>query len=388
MAGIDEAAQAFDVEMNPKADPPASYTPPRDETSGKPERLFDNVGELEVDDESPERGGGDDEDPEDLIYGKAGSKQAKGKADTRDAGKNGRTDREGGSPENPDDDEHDGDKESDDDGDAESDEEEEQEADDEESALLGQQVEVTVDGEPKTVSVKEALEGYIRTETFHRRMNQLDEAKKVVRRAAADAVQNYEYSMNLAKKMQAHMDSMIPKEPNWDEEFQKDPVKARDMQRYYEKANAFKKEIEDQMTEAQKKRLESDHAQLAAFAEEEGQKFEAMNRKNWSDPKKKAKDLNSMRKTALASGFTEEELSQVYDSRMLQVLLKASKYDRMMAAKPRPVVRTAGKPIPPGAGSAKQRTARKGLDTAMKRLNRTGSMEDAAMVFDNIIARG
>jgi hypothetical protein len=72
---------------------------------------------------------------------------------------------------------------------------------------------------------------------------------------------------------------------------------------------------------------------------------------------------------------------------MLKVLLKASKYDRMMASKPKPVVRQVAKPIPPGTGSAKQRTVQKGVTSAMKRLNRTGSVEDAAAVFDQILAR-
>jgi hypothetical protein len=142
------------------------------------------------------------------------------------------------------------------------------------------------------------------------------------------------------------------------------------------------------MGEISQKQMASNQAQLAAFAEEESSKFEQMNRKTWSDPKKKSKDLHSMRRTGLASGFSEEELSQVYDSRMLTVLLKASKYDRMMASKPKPVVHAQAKPIPPGAGSAKQRTAQKGVTSAMKRLNRTGSIEDAAVVFDQIIARG
>jgi len=95
-----------------------------------------------------------------------------------------------------------------------------------------------------------------------------------------------------------------------------------------------------------------------------------------------------MRRTGLSAGFAEEELSQVYDSRMLQVLLKASKYDRMMAAKPKPIVRAQAKPIPPGAGSARSRTAQRGVTSAMKRLNRTGSIDDAAVVFDQILAKG
>lgn len=373
---LEQAAQAFDKAIS--GDKPTGKARA---TEGPTETVFKNVGQLDPDTE-PE-GGGDSADPEEVLYGKA-----KGETGTRDTGKRDREDREGGPPKDPDDDDDDGDRESDGDEDAEPDEEDEQTPDEEEeSSLLERKVEVTVDGEPQEVSIKEALEGYIRTETFHRRMNQLDEAKKIVRRAAADAVQNYEYSMNVAKQMQAHMDQMIPKEPDWDEEFKKDPAKARELQRYYEKANGFRAQLEAQMNDVIRKQVESNHAQLAAFAEEESQKFEAMNRKNWTDPKKKAKDLTSMRKTGLTAGFTEEELSQVYDSRMLSVLLKASKYDRMMAARPKPVVRVNSKPIPPGAGSAKQRTAQKGVNSAMKRLNKTGSLEDAAVVFDQIIAR-
>src|SRR5262249_40047925 len=132
--------------------------------------------------------------------------------------------------------ESDGDPESDDSADPDADD---NAAEDEnakgEAALLARKVEVTVDGAPVEVSLKEALEGYVRTETFHRRMNQLDEAKKIVRRAAADAVHNYEYSINIAKEMEAHMDQMIPKEPDWDQEFQRDPARARELQKYYEK---------------------------------------------------------------------------------------------------------------------------------------------------------
>lgn len=373
--GLEQAAQAFDAVIKPDVRP-TRKAPAANE--GPTESLFGNLGELDRD--TPPKGGGDDLDPEELLYGKAKTETT----DPRDSGKRDRKNREDGPPKDPDDDDDDGDRDPDDDEDTEHDEESEQETDE----FLNQKVEVTVDGEPQEVSVKEALEGYIRTETFHRRMNQLDEAKKIVRRAAADAVHNYEYSMNIAKQMQAHMDQMIPKEPDWDAEFQKDPAKARELQRYYERANGFRAQLRAQMEDAAKKQAESTHTQLAAFAEEESSKFEAMNRKNWSDPHKKAKDLSSMRKTGLASGFTEEELSQVYDSRMLMVLLKASKYDRMMAAKPKPVVRTTNKPIPPGAGSARQRTAQKGVNSAMKRLNRTGSIEDAAAVFDQIIARG
>jgi len=371
---LEQAAQAFDavIEHDPGKSPGGKApNGRRADAEGPEDRLFRNVGDVEVDDESPAKGGGDD-DPEEAIYGK----QVQTKEGPRDPRERDDEDREG------------------DDADADGDEsvgaedDPDEDGDEPTAAALAQKVEVTVDGEPVEVTLKEALEGYVRTETFHRRMNQLDEAKKIVRRAAADAVHNFEYSRNVAREMEAHMETMIPKEPNWDEEFQKDPARARELQRYYEKANAFRNELRSKMTETMKQQQHLNQVQLEAFAQEESTKFEQMNRKNWSDPKKKVKDLQSMRKTGLTAGFTEEELSQVYDSRMLQVLLKASKYDRMMAAKPKPVLRPQGKPIPPGAGSAKQRTAQRGDNSAMKRLNRTGKLEDAAVVFDQIIARG
>lgn len=367
---IEQAAQAFDTAIQSDSGK-VSRSKPAPDASGPPEKMFQNIGDMEVDDESPERGGGDDE--EELLYG---DKNKGSKAGPRNPREGEDEDSEG------DDDESDGD-----DADGKDDDSGDDDSPDE-AANLQRKVEVTVDGEPVEVSLKEALEGYVRTETFHRRMNQLDEAKKIVRRAAADAVHNYEYSVNIAKEMEAYMETMVPKEPNWDEEFVKDPARARELQRYHEKAKAFREELRGKQAEVFKKQMESNSTQLAAFAEEEAAKFEQANRKHWSDPQKKVKDLQSMRRTGLTAGFTEEELSQVYDSRMLQVLLKASKYDRMMANKPKPIVREQKRPIPPGTGSAKQRTVHKGVSSAMKRLNKTGSIDDAAAVFDQIIARG
>lgn len=367
---IDRAAVAFDAAMGHKPD---RSTGKPESGEGPPQRMFDNVGEFT--DDSEERAGGDN-DPDSALYEDT---ETKSKADPRDPRKR----------DDPDDGGGEGD-ESGDDADAEDpdgEDEEEEEEDSVESEFLAQEVQVTVDGEPVKVTVKEALEGYTRTETFHRRMNQLDEAKKIVRKAAADAVHNYEYSTNLAKQMQAHMEQLIPKEPDWDAEFAKDPNHARTLQKYYDQVKNFRAQLQNGQVEAAKKANEANHAQLTAFAEEESKRFDDMNHRQWSDPKKKVKDLQSMRRTALNSGFSEEELSQVYDSRMLTVLLKASKYDRMMAAKPKPINRDRGKPISPGTGSAQQRTVRKGVTSAMKRLNRSGSIEDAAVVFDELIAR-
>jgi hypothetical protein len=188
-SGIESAANAFEAVINSE---PGTVSKESLGNRAPTESLFANVGELEVDEESPAKGGGDDDDPEEALYGKDS------KADPR-------TPRKKDEPDSDGDDADDGESDEDGPGDGDDDSGEEGAEDPEEAAVLERKVEVTVDGEPVEVSIKEALEGYVRTETFHRRMNQLDEAKKIVRRAAADAVSNYEYSMTIAKQMEEHL---------------------------------------------------------------------------------------------------------------------------------------------------------------------------------------
>jgi hypothetical protein len=344
--GMDEAAQAFDAEIAPNG--PATPTPKGDKSSPA-EAVFPNLGIPEVDEDSPAKGGGDDED--ESLYA---DEEAGEEADEEE------------SADEPD----------------EPDEDDEEAADDED---LGTKYKITVDGEEAEVTVKEALEGYIRTETFHRRLSELGENQQIVQRAAADVVAGYEHVKQMADLMEQQMVQLVPPEPNWDELFKTDPGKARGLQKYYQQVEEFKKGLQKQREEAAAKLDEHQSAQLRSYAEQESLRFARINQKNWgTDPKKKAKDLQSMRRTALQEGFSEDEINQVFDSRMLMVLLKASKYDRMIAARPKPIARqVAGKAVTPGPGN--KRTGRKGLTVAMKTLARTGNIHDAAPVFDEII---
>lgn len=346
-SGMEEAAKAFDTEISSDR-APASNGKAAEEKSAT-ESVFPNLGGLEVDEESPEKGGGDEDES---LY-----------ADSEEEG-------EGEGEEGPEDES-----------------EAEDDAEDEESAdeTLNEKYKVTVDGEEEEVTVKEALEGYIRTKTFHRRLSELSENQQIVQRAAADVVQNYEYAKQMVDLMEGQMAQLVPPEPDWDAMFKSDPQKARNLQKYYQQVADFKGKLEQQRREAAEKMTEHEQAQLRTYAEKETLRFARINQKNWgTDPKKKTKDLQSMRRTALQEGFSEDEINQVFDSRMLMVLLKASKYDRMVAARPKPIARqVAGKAVRPGSGN--KRTGRKDLTTAMKTLARTGNVHDAAPVFDEII---
>jgi hypothetical protein len=93
-----------------------------------------------------------------------------------------------------------------------------------------------------------------------------------------------------------------------------------------------------------------------------------------------------MRRTALASGFNDYEVATVYDPRMLDVLWKASKYDRMMANKPKAIIPGKGRTLTPGAATPLGGNARrKGFDDAQRQLASSGKLEDAAEVFRRML---
>ena len=98
-------------------------------------------------------------------------------------------------------------------------------------------------------------------------------------------------------------------------------------------------------------------------------------------------EYKEMRKVALELGFTEQEVGTVFDPRMLQVLHGYSKYRRLTASKPRPVMPDRGRTMTPGASRPIAASgARRGIDDALKTLARTGgSIDSTAAVFEKLI---
>lgn len=358
---LENAALAFDADMGNSS--PAKSSASANSEKAKPEPLFANPGEFL--DGSDDTAGDDDEPDED--------------EDQRPARKPRKEDEDDDSS-----DEDDGDEgpEAEDDL---TDEEREalkaaKEEDDDSDIDLDQKVAVMVDGQETEVSLREALNGYIRTDTFHKRMNEVDGARKIIAAEAQKVVDDRERAIAILAEAEEVLQSLMPKEPDWDALYAADPLAARKLQKQYDEYKAKVDEIKGKRSGIVKEATEKQQKEKLAFAQAEFPKFAKYAGFKTQDDVKK--DTASMRKTALAVGFSEEELSDVLDSRMLIVLHKASKYDRMMANRPK-AVKKVTKPVGPGAGS--KSTAHKGIIRAQEKLTRTGSIEDAASVFAQMI---
>ena len=178
--------------------------------------------------------------------------------------------------------------------------------------------------------------------------------------------------------------TMMPPEPDWDREFAINPQEAHRQQKIYQ--GLYAKLTQSQNERAQMQAIHDQEAdrRLKEYAVNGFSRFVFDSK--IPDKPTLEKEIASMRRTALAAGFSEQEVATVYDPRMLFILRKASKYDRMMAAaKPQAVVPGKGRTLTPGAATPLGNAPRKSLDEANRRLASSGRLEDATEVFRRML---
>lgn len=98
--------------------------------------------------------------------------------------------------------------------------------------------------------------------------------------------------------------------------------------------------------------------------------------KDWGPQKQQA-----LRQYAANIGFSDAELSQITDARIVKLLHKAQQYDALQSSKPALTKKVASLPpktLKQTAAGTVQTASKTRADEAMKRLKSTGSMEDAA----------
>lgn len=356
---VEQAASVFESEISGSA--PSRGSSGGGKETNKVEALNWGAGELE----NPEEPAGGDDKPL-VVKGKLPKDQDEGDALDGDEGE------EPGSDE----DEDEGDEKKPKEGD-EGDEDEDEET----KELMEREFDVVVDGEEVRVPLREALQGYIRQKTFDQRMGQLSEGVKRVTAEAEQVVERRTRAIQLLEEAEAVMKEVMPEEPDWDKLFAEDPQKARQLQKTYQDFHKKVDEVRAKRKQAMEEMAKEQAEQDRDYAENEFKVFAS--KAKWANKEEMEKDLKSMRRTALEAGMTEEELAQVFASKYLIILRKASKYDRMVANKPKPVKRNGSMPNNPGAGRAS--TAPKGMNGAQRKLSRTGSVHDAIPVFENIL---
>lgn len=191
------------------------------------------------------------------------------------------------------------------------------------------------DGKTEVTTLGELKKGYLRTADYTRKTQALAAERTEVQTHRNDVAAEREMLKQSVETVMRFAKELIPQEPTaaqWEELRVANPAQyAADREAW----RSFREHLAQ---------VEGTHR-----ATLEGQKIEAARVLNdavraerqklndalpeWSDPRVRKADIASIKKAAVALGFSEAEVDATVDHRLMVMALKAAKYDRLMEAK-------------------------------------------------------
>jgi len=250
----------------------------------------------------------------------------------------------------------------------------------EEPELQAETFNIKVNGQEVPVTLDELKAGYSRQSGYTQKTMQIAEERKALEadRQNLQAMIN-DYQNALQSPMPAMEPPVRPDAKLWDE----DPIEAM------RQTELYRQKMEDFQAESAKHQ----HLQQQAMAEKQKQMQEALNQQQvalkeripeWQNEETATKEKAEIRRFGLSMGFTENELAQIYDSRAVQVLRDAMRYNQLQTKRGKVKQAPQGKSLAPGTPTpGEPQQLRKGK--AMKRLAQTGHIKDAQAVFEQIL---
>ena len=258
-----------------------------------------------------------------------------------------------------------------------------QEDDGEEVEEEVQLYKVKIDGEEAEVTLEEALSGYQRERTFHKRMNEVSQKSKAIEAESAETKRlRDEYAKGLQQLEQA---LQVP-EPNWEElRRTKTNEEFASIHAEYQiqQNNLAKVQQQQQAIKAQQQAEVQAQYQNHLKAE-----FDTMLDKipAWRDEKVREAERSKVISYAKSQmGYTDDEIAQASDHRAIVTLRKAMLYDELMGGKTqaKKKVKTAPKMVKAGSPKTKSEVVSKRNQDMMKRFNNNSTIEGAVELLLN-----
>ncbi len=243
---------------------------------------------------------------------------------------------------------------------------------------------VTVDGSEIEVTQDELINGYSRQQDYTRKTQELANQRKTIEQQAQDLSQRDALYKQLLPKMEAELQASMVDEPDWKTLVDEDPVAyVREQQIWNEK----KEKLE--ATKAERQRLEKEayeeqQKQLVQFVQE-GQKKLLEIVPEWKNAEVAQKEKLAIRDYGInVLGYAPQEMDAIYDYRALLGLRNAWLNSKTVeATKKKPTQKAPARVARPGTTNRPKSAAP--VKKAKQRLAKSGKVQDAAKVFEQLI---
>jgi hypothetical protein len=260
----------------------------------------------------------------------------------------------------------------------------EEQTDVEEEALQPQTFTVKVDGQEVEVTQEELINGYSRQQDYTRKTQELSQQRKTIEQQQAELAQRDAIYSQLLPKMEAQLKGELANEPDWNALYEDDPVGyVREKQLWDEKKEKLSA-VSAEQQRLQQEALVKQQQQIAQFVEYGNQKLLEII-PEWQNQEVATKEKLAISEYAVNTlGYTPEEIQQVYDYRALLGLRNAWLNSKTVeATKKKPTQKAPARVARPGTTNRPKTAAP--VKKAKQRLAKTGKIQDAAKVFEQLI---
>ena len=269
----------------------------------------------------------------------------------------------------------------------EEDEEEELEEDqvEEEESEQPQLYTIKIDGVDTEVTLEELQNGYSRQRDYTRKTQELAQQRKAIEAQQQEVSQKDAIYSQLLPRMESTLKGELENEPDWNALYEADPIAyVREKDVWNEKKQKL------QAVQAESKRIqeESNVEQQKKFQQfvEYGQQQLLNLIPEWQDNKIASREKTAIKDYAMnVLGYTQQEIDAVYDYRQLMGLRNGWLYNKtQQATKVKPTEKkAAARTARPGTSNVPKSTTP--VKRAKQRLAKTGKVQDAAKLFEQII---
>ena len=253
---------------------------------------------------------------------------------------------------------------------------------------------INVGGENIEVTLEELQAGYSRQSDYTKKTQEIAEERKGLEQYQTQFNDEFSKLQNERQQYQQALGQLgqqlsegLNKYANvdWARLKEDDPIA------YVTKRDEFREEQDriktvqshqHQVAAQQQQEMEKAHRQMVA--QESTKLVELI--PDWGDPSKQPTLAGEIKSYGTSQGYSAEELANLIDSRSVNVLMKAMKYDALQSADLKTKkVKNKPKMVKPGTKRSRVDAAKRRKADSMKQLKQSGSAEDAAKLLEDIL---
>lgn len=245
---------------------------------------------------------------------------------------------------------------------------------------------VKINGEDVEVTIDELQSSYSRQADYTRKTQELAQQRKTVEEQKSEVAKNEAIYKELLPKMEAALSESLGTEPDWETLYSNDPigyVRERDL--WNEKQQKLQA-VQAEQTRLQEEEQVKQQEQIQKYMQY-GEKQILNHVPEWKDKTIQQEEKLAIRDHAINDlGFTAEEINQVYDYRLLLGLRNSWMQNKTQkAVKKKPTQKASARNRVAKPGSVSRKKTSTPLKKSKARLAKSGKVQDAAKVFEQLI---